>query len=174
VLGAKPAHRVTKGQHGPHRGEGLVGVALDMFPEREGCFQSIRVLLAGASCTLQLMDSSTTSDPAISLSSRRIGPATTFRTKFVSRGAPPPRCSSQSTNGACNQEPPQLYSDLGDTRSLMHRAPPRGFRGRYNGTSSKPHPRHRNCHLSCITASKPSWSQLWGSLLRSHWYNLLP
>jgi hypothetical protein len=36
VLGAKPAHRVTKRQHGPHRGEGLVGVALDVFPECEG------------------------------------------------------------------------------------------------------------------------------------------
>jgi hypothetical protein len=33
VLGAKPAHRIPKGQHGPHRGKGFVGVALDVFPE---------------------------------------------------------------------------------------------------------------------------------------------
>lgn len=35
VRGSHAMHRVAKGQHGPHRGEGLVGVSLNMFPECE-------------------------------------------------------------------------------------------------------------------------------------------
>jgi hypothetical protein len=39
MLGTKPAHRIPKGQHGPHRGEGFVGVALDVFPEGKGAIK---------------------------------------------------------------------------------------------------------------------------------------
>jgi hypothetical protein len=39
MLGTKPAHRIPKGQHGPHQGEGFVGVALDMFPEGKGAIK---------------------------------------------------------------------------------------------------------------------------------------
>jgi hypothetical protein len=36
MFGPKPAHRIPKGQHGLHRGEGLVSVSLDVLPECEG------------------------------------------------------------------------------------------------------------------------------------------
>jgi hypothetical protein len=39
MLGTKPAHWIPKGQHGPHRGEGFVGIAFDVFPESEGAIK---------------------------------------------------------------------------------------------------------------------------------------
>jgi hypothetical protein len=39
MFGAKPAHRIPKGQHGPHRGEGFVGVSLDVLPECKGAIK---------------------------------------------------------------------------------------------------------------------------------------
>jgi hypothetical protein len=36
MFGPKPVHRIPKGQHGTHRGEGLVSVSLDVFPECKG------------------------------------------------------------------------------------------------------------------------------------------
>jgi hypothetical protein len=39
MFGAKPAHRIPKSQHGTHRGEGLVGVLLDMLPECKGAIK---------------------------------------------------------------------------------------------------------------------------------------
>jgi hypothetical protein len=39
MFGAKPAHRIPKSQHGPHRGEGFVGVSLDVLPKCKGAIK---------------------------------------------------------------------------------------------------------------------------------------
>jgi hypothetical protein len=39
MFGTKPEHRIPKGQHGPHRGEGLVSVSLDVLLECEGAIK---------------------------------------------------------------------------------------------------------------------------------------
>jgi hypothetical protein len=39
MLGAKPAHWIPKGQHGPHRGEGFVGITFDVFPKSKGAIK---------------------------------------------------------------------------------------------------------------------------------------
>jgi hypothetical protein len=39
MFGAKPAHRISKGQHSTHRSEGFVSVPFDVLPECEGAIK---------------------------------------------------------------------------------------------------------------------------------------